>query len=113
MTTLRVVRDTVQGKKVKKLYKYCCQICRETLAVASGPYAEAAHIRPLGSPHDGPDTRSNILCLCPNHHVLFDRGGFTINDDLSLNGLDGRLYKHPQHDINKKHIQYHRQRYSD
>jgi hypothetical protein len=36
---------------------------------------EAAHIRPLGAPHNGPDTLDNTLCLCPNHHVLFDHGG--------------------------------------
>lgn len=38
------------------------------------PYAEAAHIRALGSPHNGPDVIENVLCLCPNHHVLFDNG---------------------------------------
>ena len=26
-------------------------------------------------PHNGPDTSDNMLCLCPNHHVLFDHGG--------------------------------------
>ena len=36
---------------------------------------EAAHIRPLGAPHNGPDTLDNTLCLCPNHHVPFDHSG--------------------------------------
>jgi hypothetical protein len=36
---------------------------------------EAAHIRPLGAPHNGPDTWDNTLCLCPNHHVPFDHSG--------------------------------------
>jgi hypothetical protein len=61
--------------------------------VGSGvPYAEAAHIRPLGAPHDGPDSYENLICLCPNHHTLFDIGGFTIADDLSLIGIDGKLH---------------------
>lgn len=47
-----------------------------------GPYAEAAHIRPLGSPHDGPDDLTNLLCLCPNDHVLLDKGAITISDEL-------------------------------
>jgi predicted restriction endonuclease len=31
-------------------------------------------IKPLGNPHDGPDKASNMLVLCPNHHLQFDRG---------------------------------------
>ncbi|MFQ5534200.1 MAG: HNH endonuclease [Sphingomonadales bacterium] len=37
-------------------------------------YSEAAHIKPLGKPHDGPDKASNMLVFCPNHHLQFDRG---------------------------------------
>jgi hypothetical protein len=33
----------------------------------------------------------NILCLCPNHHVMFDAGSFSIAEDLTLLGLAGRL----------------------
>ena len=71
-----------------------CGIRLESLA---SPYAEAAHIRPLGAPHNGPDTSDNILCLCPNHHVLFDHGSVEIGEDLSLIGVEERLYVHPQH----------------
>ena len=41
---------------------------------------QAAHIRPLGRPHDGPDIPENILCLCPNDHVRFDYGVIFISD---------------------------------
>jgi len=49
----------------------------------AGPYAKAAQIRPLGAPHDGPDVSENILCLCPNHRVLFDHGGAAVGADLA------------------------------
>jgi predicted restriction endonuclease len=35
-------------------------------------YAEAHHVRPLGRPYNGPDTIDNIICVCPNCHVLLD-----------------------------------------
>ncbi|MFB0628196.1 HNH endonuclease [Streptomyces sp. AB3(2024)] len=35
-------------------------------------YAEAAHIRSLGSSRGGADTIGNLLCLCANCHVLMD-----------------------------------------
>jgi putative restriction endonuclease len=110
-TVLRIVRDTQQARKVKELYEYHCQICGVRLEGLAGPYAEAAHIRPLGMPHNGPDSLDNLLCLCPNHHVLFDYGGIAIADDFSLLGSDGRLTVKPQHQINLVHIQYHRDHY--
>jgi hypothetical protein len=33
--------------------------------------------------------------LFPNHHVLFDHGGVAIGEDLSLDGVEGRLYVDP------------------
>ena len=113
-TTLRVVRDTKQAKKLKHLYDYTCQVevCGVRLAGPAGPYAEAAHIRPLGAPHNGPDSPDNLLCLCPNHHVLFDLGGFSIADDLTLIGLPGRLTVNTRHEISREHLRYHREHYS-
>ena len=72
---------------------------------------EAAHIRPLGAPHNGPDTLDNTLCLCPNHHVLFDHSGITIDEDLSLVGVEGRLAVHSRHSINDNHLRYRREHY--
>jgi putative restriction endonuclease len=110
-TVLRLVRDTAQARQIKSLYGFRCQMCGVRLEGLAGPYAEAAHIRPLGAPHHGPDTADNILCLCPNHHVLLDHGGVGISEDLSLIGAEGRLTVHPQHRINEDHLRYRREHY--
>jgi putative restriction endonuclease len=108
----RIVRDTQKSRALKELYNYRCQICMTRLEGLGGPYAEGAHVRPLGAPHDGPDTADNLLCLCPNHHVLFDLGGFTIDPDFGLIGLPGSLHVHAKHKLSKEHIRYHREHYS-
>ncbi|MBG8552724.1 YDG/SRA domain-containing protein [Hymenobacter guriensis] len=104
---LRIVRDTAVSRLVKQLHDYQCQVCDLRLEGPVGFYAEAAHIQPLGTPHHGPDILSNVLCLCPNHHVLFDLGSFTINDDLSLLGLTGQLRTLDDHGINSQFLRYH------
>ena len=111
VTVQRIVRDTKIAKHVKQLHNYQCQVCGIALETSAGLYAEAAHIKPLGQPHNGPDVESNILCLCPNHHVLFDNGGFTIADDLSLIGIDSELKTVTRHKIELRFIQYHREHY--
>ena len=109
MRVSRILRDSAWARKVKALYDHRCQMCGTRLECPAGPYSEAAHIRPLGTPHDGPDTVDNILCLCPNHHVLFDNGAIYIADDLSLNGDGGdRLAVHKNHRIDRRHLAYHR-----
>jgi putative restriction endonuclease len=110
-TVQRLVRDTVQARRIKTLYDYRCQMCGTRLEGLAGPYAESAHIRPLGAPHNGPDTADNILCLCPNHHVLLDYGGVGIREDLSLIGAEGRLYVHPRHRVDEEHLRYRREHY--
>ena len=104
----RVVRDTSITREVKRLYGFRCQVCGERIETPSGPYAEAAHIRPLGRPHDGPDVVENVLCLCPTHHAAFDLYAFAITDDGELTGLPGRLRIHPDHSLDPTHIRYHR-----
>ena len=110
-TVLRIVRDTKQARRIKELYDYRCQICGIRLEGLAGPYAEAAHIRPLGAPHNGPDISDNILCLCANHHVLFDHGGVMVAEDLSLIGAEGQLTVHPRYRINEDHLRYRREHY--
>lgn len=112
-TLQRVVRDTAQSKKLKEHYDHQCQVCGTSIKTASGSYAEAAHIRPLGTPHNGPDTPENILCLCPNHHVMFDLGAFAIKHDFSLVGIVGKLIVKPGHHVSLDHIKYHRDHYLD
>jgi putative restriction endonuclease len=107
-TIQRIVRDTKLGQQVKAMYDYQCQICGVRLEGLAGPYAEAAHIRPLGTPHHGPDSLENLLCLCPNHHVLLDFGGIGILDDLTLIGAEGKLHVKAAHKINAAHLRYRR-----
>jgi putative restriction endonuclease len=110
-TVLLIVRDTRQARWIKELHDYRCQMCGIRLKGLAGPYAEAAHIRPLGAPHHGPDSADNILCLCPNHHVLFDHSGVMIDEDLSLIGMEGQLKLHLQHPLNEDHLRYRLEHY--
>ncbi len=99
-TTYRILRDTDKANRVKALHNYECQICGHTIHLPDGSrYAEAHHIRPLGKPHDGPDTMGNIVCVCPNHHAELDYGA----RPLSTKDL-GTV---PGHSIDEEYICYH------
>ena len=104
----RVVRNSKVGEDVKNLYDYFCHICVFRLILPAGPYAECCHIKPLGRPAEGPDTIDNVLCLCPNCHVLLDEGAIWVNDDFTLGGKKGVLKVHPLHQIKSEYIIYHR-----
>jgi len=111
-TVLRIVRQTPLARAVKEMYECTCQVCDVTLPTAAGPYAEAAHIRPLGRPHDGRDVLANLLCLCPNDHVLFDYGAITVfPESLRVTGertREGRILTvHPKHHIDPVSLDYH------
>jgi len=112
-TSNRIKRDSKLANKIKKLYDYKCQVCGISLITSAGFYVEAAHIKPLGKPHNGPDKSYNLICLCPNHHVMFDNGGFTINSDLTLNGIKGSLFVDGKHELDLSCIEYHRTHYSN
>ncbi|GLW12002.1 hypothetical protein Misp01_71300 [Microtetraspora sp. NBRC 13810] len=113
-TIRKIIRDDALSQLIKTLHDHTCQICGTRLLLPHRPYAEGAHIRPLGNPHDGPDVAGNILCLCPNDHVLFDQGAITIQDDLTvINQLTGEsrglLRTIPGHDIDPRYLAYHRE----
>ena len=68
-------RDRREAAALKQRYNNACMFCGTQLQVAKDRfYSEAAHIRGLGKPDNGPDNRSNMLVLCPNHHIQFDWG---------------------------------------
>lgn len=78
----RIVRDTTIVDELKELYGYKCQVCGDMRRRdGSEPYAEGHHIRPLGDSPPGPDKRSNIIVLCPNHHADFDYGMVRVDPD--------------------------------
>lgn len=116
-TIQRVIRDSRLGRELKNLYDYKCQVCNLQIKTDAGFYAEAAHIKPVGSPHNGPDTLENLLCLCPNHHLMFDKGVFLVNDDFSLSSAveelhKAKLHKVKLHRISIDHLRYHRSMFS-
>lgn len=101
--TYRVLRDTELARQIKLLHRSCCQVCGHTIEIPGGKrYAEAHHVIPLGGVHRGPDTASNILILCPNHHAEMDMG---------LMKLDQKALRHVKgHTLSEKSIHYHNQR---
>lgn len=102
-TTYRILRDTVLARRVKALHNCECQICGQTITLADGSrYAEAHHVMPLGTPHDGLDIIGNIVCLCPNHHAACDYGAIKLSLS-ALRTVEG-------HEIQSKFIQYHNQK---
>lgn len=110
----RIIRTTKIAREVKLWHDHRCQVCGLRLETATGPYAEAAHIQGLGRPHNGPDVHSNILCLCPNHHILFDAGAIVVEDDGTV--LDttagvrlGQLRRARYHVIEPHYLKYHRE----
>ncbi|MGW1680590.1 YDG/SRA domain-containing protein [Saccharopolyspora sp. NPDC002376] len=106
----RIVRSTRVAEGVKKIHDYRCQVCAVRLEVGAYAYAEGAHIKPLGTPHNGPDVPENILCLCANCHVLFDKGAILIADDLTVSrgGEDVQLRVDDSHRIGGEYLAYHR-----
>lgn len=98
--TYRILRDTALARSIKDIHNYRCQLCNESIKFQDGSYyAEAHHIKPLGSPHNGPDIAENIICLCPNHHVQLDYGVLNINK--------AQFKENPRHKISEIYISYH------
>jgi len=113
-TTMRL-RDTVLGLTLKRLYRHKCQVCLKGVPLAGADYVESHHLRPLGRPHNGPDTPGNIIVICPNHHVMFDRGAAAAEPQtLRLVHARQRVFRHnqrlhivPGHTLARTHILYH------
>ena len=109
-------RDRKKAAVLKQHYDNTCIFCGTRLQVSEDNfYSEAAHIRGLGEPHNGPDKVSNMLVLCPNHHLQFDRGMlrlskvgdvFRIESKIADDSLDGKVI-FLAHFVDDNHIQYH------
>jgi hypothetical protein len=99
--TYRILRDTKLVIEIKKSHGFQCQVCHNPPLKLNDAklYAEGHHIKPLGSPHDGTDVRENILCVCPNCHVLLDYGAIDLNLD--------QLSNSSAHTIGREYIDYH------
>ncbi|MFD9962615.1 YDG/SRA domain-containing protein [Amycolatopsis sp. NPDC058986] len=115
-TAQRIVRSTSVADYVKNLYDHTCQMCGVRLTVGDRGYSEGAHIQALGGLHRGPDSAANVLCLCPNCHVLFDYGALIVQENHAIvrNGKpDGTtLHIHPSHAIGEQYLAHHREAHS-
>ena len=81
--TIRPKRDPNFRTNILKAYEYRCAVCGFDVRVGNQPVAlEAAHIK--WHQAGGPDLEVNGLALCSLHHKLFDRGAFTLSNDLEV-----------------------------
>jgi putative restriction endonuclease len=112
----RIVRNSAVTQWVKDQHSYACQFCGIVLETEAGPYAEGAHVRALGTPNNGPDVVSNALCLCPNDHVLFDKGALYVDGAsvyrTSTGEFVGPLRTQPNHQIEAGHFTYRREKFA-
>lgn len=109
-------RDRRKSAAIKRIYNNECQFCGICLQVSDSQYySEAAHIQAVGKPHDGPDLMKNMLVLCPNHHLQFDRGilrlekagkTYRIRSRQAGDPLDGRILE-LRHQIDDVFVEYH------
>jgi hypothetical protein len=98
-TISRILRNSPLVAALKRRYNFSCQICGTRLELPNGfYYCEAHHIRPLGAPHKGFDEESNLVIVCPNHHVLLDYGAIPISTGSFVSS---------SHFINQENIDYH------
>ncbi|MEV6822309.1 phosphorothioated DNA-binding restriction endonuclease [Nocardiopsis dassonvillei] len=77
------VRDPRFRETVLTAYEHRCAFCGyegRLDGVSAG--LEAAHIRWWS--YDGPNDLDNGLCLCPTHHLLFDRGVLGLTGELAV-----------------------------
>jgi len=102
MEISRLVRDTAMARRLKNEYKGQCQICGKRLELSPNEfYVEAHHLKPLGQPHNGDDREENLVCVCPNCHVLLDYGALKIGPTTLKVSL---------HQVGKEFIDYHNDR---
>ena len=74
-------RDPKFRQNILEAYNYRCAICGFNVTLRDRPIAlEAAHIKWRMA--EGPDKEGNGIALCSLHHKLFDRGAFTLSDQL-------------------------------
>jgi len=92
------LRNPKNVSELKALYGNRCFFCQQRTIVGVDPerfYSEAAHIKPLGNPHNGPDQKSNMVLLCPEHHLQFDRGVLRLRRNAAGLVVDSRIVGDP------------------
>jgi putative restriction endonuclease len=125
--TSRPFREAAFTRNIRAIYNRTCAMTGLCIINGGGrPEVEAAHIRPIGNDHNGPDSVRNGIALSRSIHWMFDRGLLSLTDDYEilmvkhlipdpikrfinpdgkiLLPADRRLCPHPQF------IRYHRER---
>ena len=83
LVSKRKGRDPNFRLSILRAYEYKCAICSFDVRLGNTLVAlEAAHIR--WQQAGGPDELANGLALCSLHHKLFDRGAFTLSNQLKI-----------------------------
>jgi len=113
----QLMRSTKNKRSLEGWYGKVCQICGNKLPAGKRKLTiDYAHIQPLGSPHNGPDSVSNMLSLCPNHHRQLDTGAISIEPATtailaprgSAPSVLGKLHVHGQHRLSLRALHYHK-----
>lgn len=95
-------------KGIKELYNNTCQICGTQIELRNRYYSEVHHIHPLYL--NGPDVIENMIVVCPNHHILLDKGA--INIDIIegkvkyLNSKEEKINL-LKHNIDQRYLDFH------
>jgi len=118
--SLAQIRNPQNVRELKTLYGNTCVFCGRQIVVGINPakhYSEAAHIRPVGQPHNGPDRKDNMIILCPEHHLQFDRGllrirrtptGFEVRSKITGDPLHrSALLLRPPHTLSQEYVVWH------
>jgi len=105
--SLKITKRTrVASAKLRQyllnLYNGSCQVCGQH----NPSIMEISHIKSFSE--GGEPSIENMLLMCPNDHRLFDRGSFSINDNLQLVGRSGSLHVNTNHKISKEFLAWHR-----
>lgn len=107
----RFIRDTKKVKQLKMIYHDECQVCGYAIMTSKkSRYSEVHHLHPLKD--GGDDDFSNMLVLCPTHHVEFDYRIIGINKDkrtiVDRTGKSiGNLTMSKVHRLAMKNINFH------
>ena len=81
----RKFRDRVFSRRVRDAYREQCSLTGLRLINGGGrAEVEAAHIRPIGDGHNGPDSIWNGIALSRTAHWMFDRGLVSLKDDYRI-----------------------------
>ena len=81
----RPFREAAFTRQVKSAYANKCAFTGLEMRNGGGrAEVDAAHIKPVGDGHNGPDSVRNGLALCKTVHWMFDRGLLSIDTDYKI-----------------------------